>query len=104
MVTQNIDGLHQAAGLPQEAIAELHGNSDGIACLQCGTPYEPAEIERRIKSNTKLVVMNHGSNVIGTVQDVAVHRGFVEVSGDPTTVSILSDTAELAEELGQASA
>jgi F-type H+-transporting ATPase subunit epsilon len=35
----------------------------------------------------------------GTVQDVAVHRGFVEVSGDPTTVSILSDTAELAEDI-----
>ena len=35
----------------------------------------------------------------GTSQDIAVHRGFVEVSGDPTTVSILSDTAELAEEI-----
>ena len=46
-VTQNIDGLHQAAGLPQEAIAELHGNGDGIACLQCGADYDPAEIEER---------------------------------------------------------
>lgn len=33
----------------------------------------------------------------GTVQDVAVHRGFVEVSGD--RVSILSDNAELAEDI-----
>ena len=33
----------------------------------------------------------------GKVQDVAVHRGFVEVSGN--TVSILSDVAELAEEI-----
>jgi F-type H+-transporting ATPase subunit epsilon len=32
----------------------------------------------------------------GTVQDVAVHRGFIEVSGGETTkVSILSDVAEL---------
>ncbi len=46
-VTQNIDGLHQAAGLPQEAIAELHGNGDGIACLQCGAPHDPDEIEKR---------------------------------------------------------
>jgi NAD-dependent deacetylase len=46
-VTQNIDGLHQAAGLPKEAIAELHGNSDGIACLSCGARYEPSEIEQR---------------------------------------------------------
>ena len=35
----------------------------------------------------------------GKIQDLAVHRGFVEVSGNPTTVSILSDTAELAEEI-----
>jgi F-type H+-transporting ATPase subunit epsilon len=32
----------------------------------------------------------------GTIQDVAVHRGFIEVSGNPTRVSILSDVAELA--------
>jgi F-type H+-transporting ATPase subunit epsilon len=35
----------------------------------------------------------------GTVQDIAIHRGFVEVSGTPTRVSILSDTAELAEDI-----
>jgi len=32
---------------------------------------DPQEVLRRIKKNTKAVVMNHGSNVIGTVQDVA---------------------------------
>ncbi len=32
---------------------------------------DPADIEARIRPNTKLVVMNHGSNVIGTVQPVA---------------------------------
>ena len=35
----------------------------------------------------------------GTLQDMAVHRGFVEVSGTPTVVTILSDTAELAEDI-----
>ena len=32
---------------------------------------DPDDIARRIKSTTRLVVMNHGSNVIGTVQPVA---------------------------------
>jgi len=32
---------------------------------------DPQEIVSRFKSNTKAVVMNHGSNVIGTVQDAA---------------------------------
>lgn len=38
----------------------------------------------------------------GSIQSVAVHRGFVEVSHD--TVSILSDTAELADEIDVARA
>ncbi len=32
---------------------------------------DPEDIERRFKKNTRLVVVNHGSNVIGTVQPVA---------------------------------
>jgi cysteine desulfurase / selenocysteine lyase len=32
---------------------------------------DPQEMIRRIKPNTTTIVMNHGSNVIGTVQDVA---------------------------------
>jgi F-type H+-transporting ATPase subunit epsilon len=35
----------------------------------------------------------------GTIQDIAIHRGFIEVSGNPTKVSILSDTAELAQDI-----
>ena len=35
----------------------------------------------------------------GTVQDIAIHRGFVEVHGNPTIVSVLSDTAELAQDI-----
>jgi len=32
---------------------------------------DPSDIERRIRPNTRLVVINHGSNVIGTIQPVA---------------------------------
>jgi cysteine desulfurase family protein len=32
---------------------------------------DPAEVAARFRPNTKLVVMNHGSNVIGTIQPVA---------------------------------
>lgn len=34
-VTQNIDGLHQAAGLPDEAVVELHGNARQTVCVGC---------------------------------------------------------------------
>lgn len=36
VVTQNVDGLHQAAGLPEPAVLELHGAAARSACLDCG--------------------------------------------------------------------
>ena len=40
LITQNIDNLHQASGLPPEAIIELHGNGTYAKCLTCETRYE----------------------------------------------------------------
>lgn len=34
-VTQNIDGLHQRSGLPDEAVVELHGNAHRTICVRC---------------------------------------------------------------------
>ena len=34
VVTQNVDGLHTAAGSP--GVVELHGNLDRVVCLTCG--------------------------------------------------------------------
>ncbi len=36
VITQNIDGLHQEAGLPESAVIELHGNTRRIRCMGCG--------------------------------------------------------------------
>lgn len=36
VITQNIDGLHQAAGVPDAAVWELHGNAHTSTCLGCG--------------------------------------------------------------------
>jgi len=35
IITQNIDGLQQAAGVPEERVIELHGNGTYAACLDC---------------------------------------------------------------------
>ncbi len=35
VVTQNVDGLHQESGLPDEKIIELHGNARRIRCVNC---------------------------------------------------------------------
>jgi len=44
VITQNIDGLHQASGIPSEKIVELHGNTTYATCLDCATRYELADI------------------------------------------------------------
>lgn len=36
LVTQNVDGLHQASGFPEDRLIEIHGNSTYARCLSCG--------------------------------------------------------------------
>ena len=40
VITQNIDGLHQASGIAEEQVVELHGNTTYAHCLDCKTRYE----------------------------------------------------------------
>jgi len=40
VITQNIDGLHQASGVPADKVIELHGNSTYATCLDCRRRYE----------------------------------------------------------------
>jgi NAD-dependent deacetylase len=44
VITQNIDGLHEASGVPRDKIVELHGNTTYATCLDCGERYEIAEL------------------------------------------------------------
>lgn len=40
IITQNIDGLHQASGISEDKIVELHGNGTYATCLTCGWRHE----------------------------------------------------------------
>jgi NAD-dependent protein deacetylase/lipoamidase len=44
VITQNIDGLHQASGVPDRQVIELHGNTTYAACLDCGERHELGRI------------------------------------------------------------
>lgn len=50
VITQNIDNLHQAAGVPQEHVVELHGNTTFATCLDCGTRYELMDIKKKFEA------------------------------------------------------
>jgi NAD-dependent deacetylase len=44
VITQNTDGLHQASGVPDDRVIELHGNSTYAVCLDCGLRHDLAPI------------------------------------------------------------
>ncbi|MEU3839424.1 NAD-dependent protein deacetylase [Streptomyces sp. NPDC028635] len=47
VITQNVDGLHQAAG--SEGVVELHGSLDRVVCLSCGALSPRRELARRLE-------------------------------------------------------
>jgi NAD-dependent deacetylase len=44
VITQNVDGLHQLAGMPARKVLELHGSARSVVCVACRarTPMEDA--------------------------------------------------------------
>ncbi len=46
VVTQNVDGLHQAAGA--SAVIDLHGRLDAVICLDCGARTARADLGLRL--------------------------------------------------------
>lgn len=46
LITQNVDGLHQAAG--SKSVVELHGSLDRVRCLACGAMSPRQELARRL--------------------------------------------------------
>jgi NAD-dependent deacetylase len=45
VITQNVDNLHQASGLPAEQVIEVHGNASYAKCLDCGLRHELADLK-----------------------------------------------------------
>ena len=48
VITQNVDGLHTAAGTPE--VVELHGNLDRVVCLDCGRRTSRQEHDGRLRA------------------------------------------------------
>ena len=48
VVTQNVDGLHQDSGLPDEKIIELHGNTRRIRCMSCRRIIPVDDVQQRL--------------------------------------------------------
>jgi NAD-dependent deacetylase len=50
LVTQNVDGLHQAAGSDPERIVEIHGTMRQVVCTSCGTHTPMPDVLERVRA------------------------------------------------------
>lgn len=53
VITQNIDGLHQASGVPAERVIELHGNTTYATCLDCAARFEIDALRAAFERDTR---------------------------------------------------
>jgi NAD-dependent deacetylase len=54
VITQNVDNLHQKAGVPDEKVLELHGNMQRVVCLSCHRRFPIEEMLRRIDEGEEI--------------------------------------------------
>lgn len=54
VITQNIDNLHQKAGVPAAKVFELHGNMQSVSCLRCRRQYPLAQIKVRLDAGEEI--------------------------------------------------
>jgi NAD-dependent SIR2 family protein deacetylase len=47
VITQNVDGLHQAGG--SRSVIDLHGRLDRVLCLSCGTLTDRRRLDERLR-------------------------------------------------------
>jgi NAD-dependent deacetylase len=53
IITQNVDGLNQKAGVAEEKVIELHGTMKYVKCLSCGKRYTSEEVARGLEEGVE---------------------------------------------------
>jgi len=66
VITQNIDGLHQRSGMPDDRIIELHGNGTYAACLSCRKRVELDEVRQLFEVNGQILACDACGGIIKT--------------------------------------
>ncbi len=54
VITQNIDNLHQKAGVPEDRVLELHGNMQWVVCLSCRSRFPLLKILQKVKGGIEV--------------------------------------------------
>jgi len=84
VVTQNIDGLHQASGVPADQVVEIHGTLRQAECLGCGRRVPMSDALARVRAGEddppcldcggimKSATISFGQSLVPAVLDAAV--------------------------------
>jgi NAD-dependent deacetylase len=54
VITQNIDNLHQKAGVPEDKVFELHGNTRWAVCLSCRKRFPMPEVLQKMNEGVEV--------------------------------------------------
>ena len=66
LITQNVDNLHQDAGVPEDKITEIHGNASYAGCLDCSKRYELKPIKEAFLKDGIIPYCDSCSGIIKT--------------------------------------
>ncbi len=66
VITQNVDGLHQASGIPEAKVIELHGNTTYARCLECFERYELEPIRAAFEADDTLPICEKCDGIVKT--------------------------------------
>lgn len=66
VITQNVDNLHQASGVPPEKVIELHGNASYATCLECGLRHELEDLRALYDATGDLPACRSCSGIVKT--------------------------------------
>src|SRR5688500_722096 len=66
VITQNVDNLHQASGVPAEQVIELHGNASYATCLECDERHELSDLKTLYEATGDLPACRSCSGIVKT--------------------------------------
>ena len=87
VITQNIDGLHQRAGVPANRVLELHGTMYGVVCVGCGA---------RTAMTDALVRVRAGEEDPPCADCGGILKSATVMFGQPLDAEVLARAAEAA--------
>jgi NAD-dependent deacetylase len=94
LLTQNVDGLHLAAGTSPERLIELHGAARTTRCFRCGREYPTGEVLERVAAgddDPRCAMRLDGRECGGGLGLAVVHFGeYVNVADVRRAYEVLS--------------